>query len=231
MTRTMTERRDRRPFQFCGPLLKQGRSWLRALDPGGQGRIKGLRLVAAYALAALGGSIVGSHSSLDGVHLLGPPAGGFALWASVSEANSRRGEASWDLVLLVLAAALAGSAIAVVPREIMLVPGAFLVGYLRRFGWLGTGVGSQIFIGMALTFSYGLEATAIPTILIAGAIAIPSAVVPRLLWGKEDGGETFVPIPRNAGPLSTELIMGLQAALPAMLIIVITMMVILTESV
>lgn len=41
--------------------------------------------------------------------------------------------------------------------ELTLVTGAFLVGYLKRFGVLGAGLGSQIYIGQLL--AYGAKLT------------------------------------------------------------------------
>ena len=36
--------------------------------------------------------------------------------------------------------------------ELTLASGAFLVGYLKRFGVLGAGIGSQIYIGQLLAY-------------------------------------------------------------------------------
>ena len=144
--------------------------WIANFDPGAHRRIKGLRLVTAYALAAMGGSIVSPGS------LMAPLAGGFALWASVSEGEGSRWRSSRDLVLLVLAATFAAVSMVLVdqlcsrtttPPELLLVVGTFLVGYMRKFGRLGTGVGSQIFIGMAMAFGFSLGVTAMPMMLMA----------------------------------------------------------------
>jgi uncharacterized membrane protein YccC len=69
---------------------------------------------------------------------------GFALWARAPEGRATRAESSRDLLLLSAAAALgAASFIFLAPLlhplghagpELTLVTGAFLVGYLRRFG-------------------------------------------------------------------------------------------------
>ena len=74
-------------------------------------------------------------------------AGGFALWASVSEGRATRAESSRDLLALTAAVALgAASFIVLAPwlqylghagPELTLTIGAFLVGYLRRFGITG----------------------------------------------------------------------------------------------
>jgi hypothetical protein len=117
--------------------------WLHSIDPGAHRRIKGLRLVTAFGIAAMLGTRVEIVQGLpDGV-ALNSLAGGFALWASVSEGRSTRAESTRDLVLLSTAAALgAVSFIFLAPLlqhlghagpELTLVTGAFLVGYLRRF--------------------------------------------------------------------------------------------------
>jgi hypothetical protein len=41
--------------------------------------------------------------------------------------------------------------------ELTLVTGAFLVGYLKRYGILGAGIGSQIYIGQLLAYGAGLK--------------------------------------------------------------------------
>ncbi|CAN5449472.1 hypothetical protein BH09PSE5_BH09PSE5_36930 [soil metagenome] len=60
------------------------RDWLNGVDPGVHRRIKGLRLVTAYGLAALAGSSFKAAYQLASGASLGAIAGGFALWASVS---------------------------------------------------------------------------------------------------------------------------------------------------
>jgi hypothetical protein len=55
-------------------------NWFDRVDPGTHRRIKGLRLVTAFALAAMP-EISARHTTS-----LGALAAGFALWASVSEA-------------------------------------------------------------------------------------------------------------------------------------------------
>ena len=75
------------------------------LDPGTHRRIKGLRLVTGFGLAAMLATVPGiAHG--QGM-LLGTLAAGFALCASVSEARSTRHESARDLTLLCLAAGLA----------------------------------------------------------------------------------------------------------------------------
>ena len=140
---------------YCGAVL----AWLERLDPGTHRRIKGLRLVTAFGIAWMASTMPGIALPSRGVYL-GSIAAGFALWASVSEARTTRAESSRDLLFLVFAA-MAGAATTIgltvllpntfqAASELSLVVGAFCVGYLRRFGVLGTGIGSQIFIGQLL---------------------------------------------------------------------------------
>jgi len=129
--------------------------WLERIDPGSHRRIKGLRLVTAYGIAALLGTVRGQGPS--GSATLSSLAGGFALWASVSEAQSNRADSSRDLFLLCLAAALGAiSMIAFTPLlgrpghpgpELVLVVGSFMVGFLRRYGSLAGGLGHKFTSG------------------------------------------------------------------------------------
>jgi hypothetical protein len=137
--------------------------WLERVDPEThRRRIKGLRLVTAYGIAALLGHLPEFSRGLSNSAWLSFLAAGFALWASVSEARTTRAASSRDLVVLCAAAAVgAVSMILLSPvlsgsgrpgAELTLVSGAFLVGYLRRSGVLGIGVGSQIYIGQLLAY-------------------------------------------------------------------------------
>jgi hypothetical protein len=60
---------------------------------------------------------------------------------------------------------------------------AFLVGYLRRFGILGTGVRSQSYIGQLLANGAQLAVPDLWSVGLAAAIAAVGAVVPRVLSG------------------------------------------------
>src|SRR6202012_3661457 len=78
------------------------RGWFDRIDPGTHRRIKGLRLVTAYGLAAMLATvpdITGGRPTAVLVTL----ASGFALWASVSEARTTRYESARDRFLLCLA--------------------------------------------------------------------------------------------------------------------------------
>src|SRR4051812_19471190 len=137
--------------------------WLDRIDPDTHRRIKGLRLVTAYGIAAMLGTMPEIARGLPEGAALASLAGGFALWASVSEGRATRADSSRDLLLLSAAAALgAASFILLAPPllqlgqagpELTLATGAFLVGYLRRFGVTGAGLGSQIYIGQLLAYA------------------------------------------------------------------------------
>src|SRR6185437_3505089 len=149
-------------------------AWLDRIDPGTHRRIKGLRLITAFGIAWLAGTQQGQALALPERAWLGALAAGFALWASVSEAQTTRAASSRDLALLVLAA-LAGAAMMIVLApllaqtgrggpELTLVTGAFLVSYLRRYGVLGAGIGSQVFVGQLLAYGAGLTRADFPAI-------------------------------------------------------------------
>lgn len=216
--------------------------WIEWVDPGRHRRIKGLRLVAAYGLAVLLGALPAISHHLSHGTLLSFLAGGFALWACVSEGRATRVESSRDLVILSAAAAFgAVMMIGLAPvltgadrpgPELTLALGAFLVGYLKRFGILGAGVGSQIYIGQLLAYNARLTTADLWMVGVAGLIAAFASIVPRLF---SDLAEHPAPAPPVAsapfagptGPAglasrgneTTELIMGLQAAVAAIIIV------------
>jgi hypothetical protein len=209
--------------------------WLERVDPGTHRRIKGLRLVTAYGIAALLGHLPEFSRGLTDSDWLSFLAAGFALWASVSEARTTRAESSCDLVVLCAAAAVgAASMIVLSPllsgsgrpgAELTLVSGAFLAGYLRRFGVLGTGVGSQIYIGQLLAYGAQLTSADLGRVGLATVIATVGAVVPRVLSGPAEHpalATSTAPLPASSAhpELRPELRMGLQAALAALAIVV-----------
>ncbi len=173
---------------------------------------------------------------LDAGRSLSVLAGGFALWASVSEARSTRAQSGRDLLVLCCAAALGAASLALAAPhlgrliapgpELMLVAGAFCTGYLRRFGVLGAGVGSQIFIGQLLAYGSGLGPGDLWTIAAAGAIAAASAIVPRLLSGPAERPPPVLPaLPVRVALLADmrpETAMGLQAASAALVVVAVT---------
>jgi hypothetical protein len=214
------------------PLAAPG-AWLARMDPGTHRRIKGLRLVTAYGLAAALGTLQDVTHGLPRDVSVGTLAAGFALWASVSEARTTRPESSRDLALLCAAAAF-GAAIYVclaetllglghAGPELILVSGAFLVGYLKRFGVLGAGLGSQIYIGQLMAYGAGLIRADLPAIAIAGLIAMLASIVPRLLSGPAERPAMVAALSAGPAPVpghpSPEFVMGLQAACGALVVV------------
>jgi hypothetical protein len=215
--------------------------WLDRIDPGAHRRIKGLRLVTAFGIAAMLGTMGDITHGLPDRALLNLLAGNFALWASVSESRGTRAESSRDLVLLSSAAAAGAASFAILAPplvqlgqagpELMLVFGAFCVGYLRRFGLTGTGIGSQLYIGQLLAYGVVLKPSDLSTIAVAGVIAAVASVVPRVLSGPaEHPPPQSAPLPRRPDALRPELVMGLQAGTGALLIVVLNTMFGLVES-
>ncbi|WP_050032051.1 MULTISPECIES: FUSC family protein [unclassified Bradyrhizobium] len=216
--------------------FKRG-AWLDRIDPGAHRRVKGLRLATAFGLAAMLATMPGIAEGRG--PLLGVFAAGFALWASVSESQATRYESARDLLILCLAAGI-GAAIFVAVRpvlgpvwdELTLVTGAFCVGYLRRYGVLGAGVGSQIFIGQLLAFTSGAALQDLGTIALATSLAGLAAIVPRLLSGpaEKPALSPRVDIPADGDIAFTESVMGLQAAFASLIIVVLGQALGLTES-
>ena len=218
--------------------------WFVRVDPGTHRRIKGLRLVTAYGMAAMLGGLPDIAQGVPNGEALSSLAGGFALWASVSEGRTARGESSRDLALLCAAAAL-GAAMMIVfapfltgpglpGRELTLATGAFLVGYLKRFGVLGAGIGSQIYIGQLLAYGVKLRLHDLGSVGVAGLIAALAAIVPRVLSGPAEHPAVLPPqaVVATTGPggLSPELCMGLQAAIAAVIIVALNDAIRLEES-
>ncbi|MEM5339903.1 FUSC family protein [Paraburkholderia azotifigens] len=206
--------------------------WAARVDPGTHRRIKGLRLVTAYGLAAALGTLQDVTHGLPRDVSVGTLAAGFALWASVSEARTTRPESSRDLALLCAAAAFGAALYMCLAHpllrlghagpELTLVTGAFLVGYLKRFGVLGAGLGSQIYIGQLMAYGAGLVIADLPAIAIAGLIAMLASIVPRLLSGPAERPAVVAalsPGPHVPARPSPEFVMGLQAAAGALVVV------------
>ena len=216
---------------FLRALTHAGQ-WLDRIDPGVHRRIKGLRLVTAYGIAAMLGAMPEISRAVPHASSLSSIAAGFALWASVSEGQATRIKSSRDLLLLNGAAVLgAAIMISLAPiltgagrpgPEFVLVSGAFLVGYLKRFGILGGGIGSQIFIGQLLTYGARLTSADFGMVVVAGMIGALACIVPRVLSGPAElpALTPALGVPYS-GPrgLSPELRMGLQASLAALVIV------------
>src|ERR1700760_4899194 len=215
--------------------------WFDCIDPGAHRRIKGLRLVTAYGIAAMLGTMADIARGLPNGAALSSLAGGFALWASVSEGRNSRAESGRDLLLLSADATLgAVSFIVLAPLlrylghagpELTLASGAFLVGYLRRYGVTGSGLGSQVYIGQLLAYGARLTPADLPTVVVAGLLAMLASVVPRMLSGPAEHPPPVPAAPAaRAGGLRPELIMGLQAAIAAVVIVALNAAFVLTES-
>ncbi|MEX3970499.1 FUSC family protein [Paraburkholderia caribensis] len=219
--------------------------WLARVDPGTHRRIKGLRLVTAYGLASALGTLQDVTHGLPRGTSVGLLAANFALWASVSEARTTRPESSRDLALLCAAAALGAAMYVCVAQpllvfghavpELVLVTGAFLVGYLKRFGVTGGGLGSQIYIGQLLAYGANLVPADLPAIAIAGLIAMLASIVPRLLSGPAERPAVVAALSPGPEPVpgrpSPEFVMGLQAASGALVVVALNAWLNLAESV
>jgi hypothetical protein len=213
-------------------ILARLENVLERIDPGAHRRIKGLRLVTAYGIAEALGSLAHVCTAVPYGLSLGALAGNVALWASVSEARATRSTSSRDLIALCLAAAVGAASFALLAPwlrpygrawpEIILVAGAFLAGYLRRYGVIGAGLGSQIYIGQLLACNAQLTSTNLHIIGVAMLIAMISAIVPRLLSGPAEQPVLAPPQPcissRWRG-LRPELVMGLQAGIASLIVV------------
>ncbi|WP_277183097.1 FUSC family protein, partial [Caballeronia sp. BR00000012568055] len=219
-------------------------AWLDRVDPGTHRRIKGLRLVTAYGIAAALGSLHDVTRDVPASVSVGMLAATFALWASVSEARSTRAESSRDLAVLCLAAAFGAFMFALVGptfrsfgrggAELVLVSGAFLAGYLKRYGATGAGVGSQFYIGELVGFSMNLTLADTHAILLAAVIGMIASVVPRVLSGP---AEHPIVLPALAsepaygrGAVSPAFVMGLQAACGSLIVVLLNATIGLAES-
>jgi len=218
-----------------GPITKLA-AWFEQIDPSAHRRVKGLRLITAYGIAAMLGALHDITHGLPGAASLSSLAASFALWASVSEGRATRPNSARDLVLLSAAAVLgAVSFITFAPLlagrgsagpELVLAGGAFFVGYLRRFGVLGAGLGSQLYLGQVYALGAYLTRADLATVLTAGAIAALAAIVPRMLSGPAERPPPFSEVRSPSIALS----MGLQAAVAAMMIVALDWAIGLTEA-
>src|SRR6201996_7901215 len=178
-------------------------AWLDTIDPGTHRRVKGLRLVTAFGLAAMLATVpaIAQHHGAS----LGTLAAGFALWASVSEARSTRYESARDLILLCFAAGIGAASFALLANwlapgwaELTLVSGSFAVGYLKRFGVLGGGIGSQLLIGQLLAYGAAITLADLDTVALAAGLAILASVVPRMLSGPAEQPASPMPFSDDA---------------------------------
>jgi hypothetical protein len=217
-------------------------AWLERVDPGTHRRIKGLRLVSAYGVAWMLGALPGLAPGLHGRAAIPVLAAGIALWASVSEGRIKRADSSRDLLILV-AAGMVGAVLMILLGSLLTGPdlpgpeaalliGAFAVGYMRRYGVLGAGIGSQVFMGQLYAFTAGMKPDALPVVAIAGLVAMVAAVVPRVLSGPAEHPALAreEPVPAGLTPNGVAVRMGLQGAASALVIVLLTKAVRLEES-
>ncbi|SAL68177.1 hypothetical protein AWB70_06682 [Caballeronia cordobensis] len=219
-------------------------AWIDRVDPGTHRRIKGLRLVTAYGLAAALGAL---HDVTQRVPMgvsVGALAGGFALWASVSEARTTRYESSRDLAMLCIAAAFGALTFALFGpmfrelgrggAELILVTGAFFAGYLKRFGLTGAGIGSQLYIGQLLGYGMDLSPGDASAILIALPVGMLAAIVPRVLSGPAEHPALLPALASEPAygreAISPATAMGLQAACGALVVVALNRVFGLAES-
>lgn len=219
-------------------------AWLERIDPGSHRRVKGLRLVTAYAIAAMLGELLQRAYALPGGTSLSFLAAGFALWASVSEGQATRWTSTRDLAILNAAAGMGAASVICLPpihaghghpgTLWVLVTGAFFVGYLKRFGVLGAGVGSQIYIGQLLAYGEGSTQTDLFLVGLAAVIAAAASIVPRVLSGPAEHPAGAFPLDPSTLPVpgraSRELHMGLQAGVAALAIVLLDSLIGLRES-
>jgi hypothetical protein len=238
--------RETAPDHASGPRrpgpLSDLALWIERIDPGTHRRIKGLRLVTAYGLAAGLGVLQDITHYVPANVSLVALAGGFALWASVSEARGTRPESSRDLALLCLAAGVGAVMFVLIApllqrvghtgAEMTLVSGAFLVGYLKRFGVTGAGIGSQIYIGQLLAYSLHLTYADWLAIGVAVLLAMFASIVPRTLSGPAEQPATLPALAPVSAAIGwpPEIVMGLQAATGSAVVVALAEAFHLTES-
>lgn len=220
-------------------------AWLERVDPGTHRRIKGLRLVTAYGLAAAIGTLHDVTRDVPASVSVGTLAATFALWASVSEARTTRAESSRDLAIFCTAAAFGALAFVLFAplfrelgrggAELILVPGAFLAGYLKRFGVTGAGIGSQFYIGQLVAYATNLARVDAWAIVLALFIAMLAAIVPRLLSGPAEHPAVLPALASESAygrhEVSPAFAMGLQAASGALVVVMLNAAFGLAESV
>jgi hypothetical protein len=216
-------------------------SWLEQIDPGVHRRIKGLRLVSAYGIAAMLGIVLQRTYQFAGSSYLSYLAAGFALWASVSEGQTTRSRSTRDLALLNAAGAAGATSFVALSSispglfhagpEWILITGAFFVGYLKRFGILGAGIGSQIYIGQLLAYGTGITRRDLCVIFLAGLVAAIASIIPRVLSGPAEHPILSPPQPPlPVGQTSRETRMAFQSAVAALVVVLLSGVIHLQQS-
>jgi hypothetical protein len=227
---------------YEAPRVRRIWKWLDKLDPGAGGRLKGLRLVAVYAVAAFLGRVCDVVAPLSSGMSVATLAAGFALWASIAEARTERISGTRDLIVLCVAATVGAivyyhlaqwlSHYPKVGPEASLVTAAFLVAYLKRFGTLGAAIGSQIYIGQLLAFGADAQPADLAPICLAGGVATLAAIGPRCLIyraGAVDAAAAHIETSLPPSQL-TALLHGIQTATAALVVVILNSLFVLTES-
>jgi hypothetical protein len=115
--------------------------------------------------------------------------------------------------------------------ELTLVSGSFCVGYLKRFGVLGGGIGSQLFIGQLLAYGATVVIADLGTVALAVGLAILASVVPRTLSGPAEQPALLAQLfDSKDETITPEFMMALQAAVAAVAIVMLGKFVGLTQS-
>ena len=217
-------------------------AWIEKVDPDAEHRWKGFRLVVAYAIAVGLGSLWDVVTLTSSGVRMAQLAGGFALWASVSEARSERVAASCDLVILCAAAMVGAMSYCLlspllgqhewISGESVLITGAFLVAYLKCFGTLGGGIGSQVYIGQLLAFGFDVGPGDIGLVGVAGLIAIVASVLPRWLVYRGQRVYATEAVASASPPpdRETAFLNGIQTAVAATVVVALNNVFVLTES-
>jgi hypothetical protein len=217
-------------------------AWIDKVDPEAERRLKGFRLVVAYAITVGLGNVWDVVTLTSSGVRMAQLAGGFALWASVSEARSKRFAASHDLAILCAAAMVGAVSYSLlspflrqhdwISGESVLITGAFLVAYLKCFGTLGAGIGSQVYIGQLLAFGFDTGPGDIGLVGVAGLIAIVASVLPRwLVYRRQRAHATESAVSAAPSPdRETAFLNGIQTAVAATVVVALNNVFVLTES-
>ena len=116
--------------------------------------------------------------------------------------------------------------------ESVLITGAFLVAYLKCFGTLGGGIGSQVYIGQLLAFGFDAGPGEVGLVGVAGLIAIVASILPRWLVYRSQRAYVTEPAVSVSPPpdRETALLSGIQTAVAATVVVALNNVFVLTES-
>ena len=202
---------------------------LRREDPGAQRAVLGLRALDAFALAGMAGLLIERASGDPSSIILPAPAAVLALQSIIFETGSDRWEAARQIAIIVgagnasLAAVTLLSALLpplpVSTPELLLVPVSFVGMYLRRYGPLGLGAGVVVFVNAIYVVAFAPTAASLPWIVLAGVLALTSALAVRLCSGAPETDTALLSQARGlreqVGFLLRSCRLALHAARPA----------------